>query len=115
MLTEERLKHIAESELCEAHDEGTPCGVCDGILAARELLASRWTRITPENLPKVGDQIGTWMQYRFDGVPHWTTLTVLQFMLVWEFAEYDRRGWTHLRPINAPREEQRPPRGGEDG
>jgi hypothetical protein len=111
MLTEERLKHIAESELCEAHDEGTPCGVCDGILAARELLASRWTRITPENLPKVGDELlgqdieCGWAVLALDGIPE---------------SERDCRtllriGWTHFRPINAPREEQHPPRGGEEG
>jgi hypothetical protein len=41
MLTDERLTSIAESELCEEHLDDVPCGVCDGILAARECLALR--------------------------------------------------------------------------
>ena len=41
MISDERLKSIAESEMCEEHGNEVRCGVCDGILAARELLAAR--------------------------------------------------------------------------
>ena len=36
-----QVERLAAENLCEAHDEGVNCGVCAGILAARELLTLR--------------------------------------------------------------------------
>jgi hypothetical protein len=58
------------------------------------LKASEWQRITPNNLPKLGDEMfcagregdGDWIT-EFDGS-------------ISEFGQH----WTHFRPINAPKE-----------
>ncbi len=36
-VSDERVQQYATEELCEAHGIGVRCGVCDGILMAREL------------------------------------------------------------------------------
>ena len=62
---------------------------------ARELLVLQWTRITPENLPKVGDEVGV----RVDRV--WVVQEVRG-----EGHDWFRIGYTHRRPLNAPDAEQ---------
>ena len=67
----------------------------DQAQMARELLALQWTPITAENLPKVGDEIGAYIER------------------VWVVQEIRReghgwlhKGWTHRRPLNPPEAEQ---------
>lgn len=95
MLSYERLKRIAESDLCEEHHEDARCGVCDGILAARELLPLRWTPISPDNLPKVGDEV---MRLQANRPIHVYAVHDENNSLV----NCQARGDTHFRPINAP-------------
>jgi hypothetical protein len=66
-----------------------------------QLKALEWQPITPENLPKVGDEVAC-----FDSggsviyeVSHLHTLFSSQ---KWR----DERGMTHFRPINPPAQEQ---------
>ncbi len=58
-VSDERVQQYATEELCEAHGIGVRCGVCDGILMARELLTlrseneRRWISVE-ERLPEGG-------------------------------------------------------------
>jgi hypothetical protein len=62
---------------------------------ARELLALQWQPITPENLPKFGDEAYS--------TAHGDLLYIHACDLV-SYQEWINEGWTHFRPINAPKE-----------
>ena len=58
---------------------------------ARECLASRWRRITKEDMPKVGDEVlwgsGNYVSWVLRERP---------------YTDWERTGHTHRRPINPP-------------
>ena len=66
---------------------------------AEACKAAAWARIDEEHLPKVedGDEVGVWhggKWHRFTSMVNRTA------------EEWINLGWTHYRPINAPRKEQ---------
>jgi len=61
--------------------------------ANRKLEALDWKPITPENLPKVGDEV--WQQGH-------DTYVVLDKNQMRSANDYGVWGWTHFRPINPP-------------
>ena len=52
-----------------------------------------WIRITPENLPKVGDEIGGWFDDQWAVTEEYAPIP---------YDYYAKNGWTHFRPINPP-------------
>jgi hypothetical protein len=58
-----------------------------------------WRRITPENLPKKGDEL-----YSKYGEVH-ATQTERSEDAEHDVARFNRAGWTHFRSINPPQEE----------
>ena len=66
---------------------------------ARELLALQWQPITPENLPKVGDEV-----LRLKDV-HTVYDTMVSAYRNAE--EWHKANWSHRRPINPPKEANR--------
>ena len=82
----ERLREIAES----GGDTKA-----EAVAMARDLMALQWTRITADNLPKVGDEVGArvarvWVVQEVRGEGH----------------DWFRSGYTHRRPLNPPEAEQ---------
>jgi hypothetical protein len=74
-----------------------------------ELAALRWKPITPERLPKIGDEVGVWIESD-RGV--WNAH--LPRIMTWKTRHVHRSdhktfetwtAWTHFRPINPPKEE----------
>ena len=76
-----------------------------------QLAALTWTEITPENLPKIGDELFAHHVFR---VAQWDTVSsVTNIHATWRVDDFLNCGWTHFRPINPP-----PPssaKGGDDG
>lgn len=62
-----------------------------------QLDALTWTEITPENLPRVGDEV-LWFDEEGSIVYEVTSMHVLFSAQKWR----DERGMTHRRPINPP-------------
>jgi hypothetical protein len=74
-----------------------------------ELAALRWKPITSERLPKIGDEVGVWIESD-RGV--WNAH--LPRIMTWKTRHVHRSdhktfetwtAWTHFRPINPPKEE----------
>jgi hypothetical protein len=64
--------------------------------------ASDWQAITPENLPKVGDEIGKWWKEFATGPTFWNVRAAAQFIHGMTAQNWIQLGWTHFRPINPP-------------
>ncbi len=60
-----------------------------------KLAALDWTPITESNLPKVGDEIAA-----FTGM----TADIRIARVEYSWGALTEFGWTHFRPINAPKE-----------
>ena len=78
---------------------GCDCDRCRASAMANELLALRaevkalrWQKITPENLPKVGNEV---LDCFGD---------VQNVVEEWEWQMWDEHDYTHFRPINPPLE-----------
>lgn len=84
MLSEEALNIIADT----GGWAGSPKDITE---MARELLASRWTRITENNPLRMGDETFYWEGGRF----HVTTVDH-------DYAPGDPCPYTHRRPVNPP-------------
>ena len=63
-----------------------------------QLDALTWTPITPENVPKVGDEVGG----RGWGTSEVTLVTEEKLFLCQDWQGWVRNGYTHKRPINPP-------------
>jgi hypothetical protein len=63
-----------------------------------QLAALRWTLITPENLPKVGDEVAC---FHVNGIAK-TDILVVQMQV--PFENFTDLGYTHRRPINPPKD-----------
>jgi len=91
-MTNERLNAI--SEMLECPNPEYESGAREIRQMARELLALRWQKITPDNLPKVGDEVIDLKKGSIDVIdPEDEALgheSLRQF------------GFTYFRPINAP-------------
>jgi hypothetical protein len=102
-VTERALEEIIQgSRVIHARHQGFTKAMARKLLDVMQenaklreaLKASEWQRITPNNLPKVGDEMfcagregdGDWIT-EFDGS-------------ISEFGQH----WTHFRPINAPKD-----------
>ena len=66
-------------------------------LAESQLAALLWRPITPESLPKVGDEVTRNFK---DG--YWEVAAVADFLGVMAFLNFKAGEWTHYRPINPP-------------
>ena len=106
-----------QSQLKEAK-EGWDSAIADLYAAAEiakgmqsQLDALTWTEITPENLPKIGDELFAHHVFR---VAQWNIVSsVTNIHATWRVDDFLNCGWTHFRPINPP-----PPssaKGGDDG
>ena len=86
------------------------CRTCIAELQS-QLDALTWTEITPENLPKIGDELFAHHVFRD---AQWDTVSsVTNIHATWRVDDFLNCGWTHFRPINPP-----PPssaKGGDDG
>jgi hypothetical protein len=91
MLSEEALNIIADT----GGWAGSPQDITE---MARELLALRWTPITPENLPKMGDEIWNTLSSRVEVVLDWMPQFFANDHRLWI-----KSGWTHRRPLTPPR------------
>ena len=102
---------------------GDLLGMRDRITALQSQLdALTWTEITPENLPKIGDElfahhvfrVAQWDTVHVFRVAQWDTVSsVTNIHATWRVDDFLNCGWTHFRPINPP-----PPssaKGGDDG
>jgi hypothetical protein len=73
-------------------------------LAEAKKLAE-WTPITPENLPKVGDEIGGYDPA--EAIPYWRIRQVTRaFLLGFNIEHCNHMGYTHRRPIAPPQPEK---------
>ena len=65
-----------------------------------QLDALTWTEITPENLPKIGDELFAHHVFR---VAQWDTVSsVTNIHATWRVDDFLNCGWTHFRPLNPP-------------
>ena len=76
-----------------------------------QLDALTWTQITPENLPKIGDElfahhvfrVAQWDTVHVFRVAQWDTVSsVTNIHATWRVDDFLNCGWTHFRPINPP-------------
>ena len=101
-LAEKRLtpdqRRIAELEQ-QLADERLAFDHANEVIGKLEadIAALSWTRITPENLPRVGDEV-LWFDEEGSIVYEVTSMHVLFSAQKWR----DERGMTHRRPINPP-------------
>ena len=95
-----------QSQLKEAK-EGWDSAIADLYAAAEiakgmqsQLDALTWTEITPENLPKIGDELFAHHVFRD---AQWDTVSsVTNIHATWRVDDFLNCGWTHFRPINPP-------------
>ena len=107
-LTRELVEALAGWKSCE-DDLRKAAEICRGVEAqlaeARAKLAAlEWTKITPENLPTAADEVSAWEEglfavYSVDCIPETER----------DCATWRRNGWTHFRPINAPKPDAEKP------
>lgn len=99
MLSKERLENIRKHQVvCEGGCQH--CAEFEEIeQMARELLALRWKKITPESLPKVGDEVFEFDSKECEAI---NCITEKRSYEGWKLNRY-----THYRPINAPVEDDR--------
>ncbi len=76
---------------------------------ARELLALQWTRITAENLPKVGDEV--MRSPTCDAVvkrtnPQILAVTAMMLTVFTAADDWKEQSWAYRRPLNPPEAEQ---------
>lgn len=85
---------IALTKAQAIHIAGLPADI------EQQLEALQWTPISETNLPTYGCEVyGS----------HCSHLShVTEGMLRWAYKDYKWRGWTHFRPINPPRIEEKP-------
>jgi hypothetical protein len=63
--------------------------------AQEKIVALEWKPITPESLPKDGDEVGG-----FDSFPY--VLDVVTYAAIKDYDTWRSRGMTHFRALNAP-------------
>jgi hypothetical protein len=83
----------------------------------RRLAALSWQRITPESLPKVGEEVGNWETYSDTKNPTWYSRPVDEdgceqigddFIRIADMTveDWHELGLTYHRSINAPQEDK---------
>jgi hypothetical protein len=82
------------------HAAGLPANIEEQLAEARK--AAGWTPITPENLPRKGDEVGYWSKSgEFVVCSIWNSRNLT-------YKQWKYEGWKYLRSINPPAQEPKP-------
>ena len=102
---EKRIAKL-EEQLAESREEAKQNALMV-IRQGEKLDRLRWKPITPENLPKVGDEVGRYLlcirgkYVKSSG--NWTVMSVIESMRDWDLSAWSEfRSWTHFRPQSPP-------------